>query len=150
MTRRMSSRQNLGNLSRRISTSDSWALIMYQCIPQWVRVASKCGNKRQRSTKTKNLKHYKLHLQCDHIFTGRPLLSFLPLHNSVIWSSSSYNLSIPLIRSLVPYVVRMSYIVPECLVGCNAICLNSTRKCVGRNNIMVSESPKKDGIHVHM
>jgi hypothetical protein len=151
MTHRTSSRQNWESSSRRISTSDSWAPITYQCTPQRVQAASKCGIHRQRNTKMKNSRHYRLHLQCrDHILAGRPLLSFLPLHNVVIWSSLSYNLSIALILSLAPYVVRMSYIVPECyLVAMQYV--SNQHKSVGRNNILVSENPKKDGIQVlHM
>lgn len=134
MTRRTSSRQNLGSSSRRISTSDSWAPIMYQCTPQRVRAASKCGIKRQRSTKMKNSRHYKLHLQCrDHILTGKPLLCFLPLHSPVIWSSLSHNLSIALIRSLLSHTLSgcHTYIAPECqLVAMQ--CLDSTQNvCVG-------------------
>jgi hypothetical protein len=77
---------------------------------------------------------------------GRPLLSLLPLHNPVIWSSLSYYLSIGVIRSLVPYFVQNVIHSPRMLVGCNIICLN-TRNC---GNILVSENPKKDGIQVHM
>jgi len=71
-----------------------------------------------------NSRHYKLHLQCrdGHILAGRPLLSFLPLHNPVIWSSLSYNLSIAFIRSLLYHTLSGCHThSPGMLVGCNAM-----------------------------
>ena len=76
MACRTISRLSLGNSSRRISTSDFWAQTMYQCTPQRVRAASKCGIKRQRNTKMRNSRHCKLHLQCHDGFSCRPLALF--------------------------------------------------------------------------
>ena len=69
MVCRTISRQSWENSSRRISTNDSWAQIMYQCIPQRVRAVSRCHIKRPPSTRMRNSKHCKLHLPCRDGFS---------------------------------------------------------------------------------
>lgn len=64
MTCRTNSRTNSRNWSRRISTSDFSARIMYQYTPQRARAASKHDQQQYKRTKTQNCRHCKLHLRC--------------------------------------------------------------------------------------